>query len=115
MRSERPLGRASSTTNVRLLRRVAFIGFEVQRKLFGTIPPVGEAIRVGGQPFEIVGVMQESADVELQRPDKCHLHSVDDRHRADGHQSRHRRVALGVGPACRAEKQVREYMGGRYR
>ena len=56
---------------MRLRRRVAFIGTEVQRKLFGGIPPVGETIRVGGQPFEIVGVMEEKVQLSnYNRPDK---------------------------------------------
>ncbi|HKB13085.1 MAG TPA: ABC transporter permease, partial [Vicinamibacterales bacterium] len=57
--------------DVRLRRRVAFIGTEVQRKLFGAVPPVGETIRIGGQPFEIVGVMEEKVQLSnYNRPDK---------------------------------------------
>ncbi len=73
MRSEKPQpgGRFLEEEDVRLRRRVAFIGVEVQRKLFGTIPPVGETIRVGGQPFEIVGVGEEKVQLSnYNRPDK---------------------------------------------
>jgi putative ABC transport system permease protein len=73
MRSETPQagGRFLEDDDVRLRRRVAFIGTEVQRKLFGAIPPVGETIRVGGQPFEIVGVMEEKVQLSnYNRPDK---------------------------------------------
>ena len=73
MRSERPLpgGRFLDDEDVRLHRRVAFIGSEVQRKLFGGIPPVGETIRVGGQPFEVIGVMEEKVQMSnYNRPDK---------------------------------------------
>lgn len=73
MRSEQPQagGRFLDEEDVRLRRRVAFIGSEVQRKLFGNIPPVGETIRVGGQPFEIVGVMEEKVQLSnYNRPDK---------------------------------------------
>src|SRR4030095_861546 len=61
MRAEKPQagGRFLEEEDTRLRRRVAFIGTEVQRKLFGGILPVGETIRIGGQPFEIVGVMEE--------------------------------------------------------
>src|SRR5499426_1227744 len=54
MRSEKPQagGRFLEEEDVRLRRRVAFIGTEVQRKLFGGIPPVGAAIHIKGQPFE---------------------------------------------------------------
>src|SRR5262249_60813869 len=53
MRSEKPQagGRFLADDDVRLRRRVAFIGTEVQRKLFGGLPPVGETIRIGRQPF----------------------------------------------------------------
>ena len=73
MRSEKPQagGRFLEDDDVRLRRRVVFIGSEVQRKLFGAIPPVGETIRVGGQPFEIVGVMDEKVQLSnYNRPDK---------------------------------------------
>src|SRR5256885_13396502 len=73
MGSENPQagGRFLEDDDVRLRRRVAFIGTEVQRKLFGGIRPVGETIRVGGQPFEIVGVMEEKVQLSnYNRPDK---------------------------------------------
>ena len=73
MRSEKPQpgGRFLDEEDVRLRRRVAFIGSEVQRKLFGAIPPVGETIRIGGQPFDIVGVGEEKVQLSnYNRPDK---------------------------------------------
>jgi len=73
MRSETPQagGRFLDEEDVRLRRRVAFIGSEVQRKLFGAIPPVGETIRVGGQTFEIIGVGEEKVQLSnYNQPDK---------------------------------------------
>ena len=73
MRSEKaqPGGRFLEEEDVRLRRRVAFIGSEVQRKLFGGIPPVGETIRIAGQTFEIVGVGEEKVQLSnYNRPDK---------------------------------------------
>ncbi len=73
MRSEKaqPGGRFIDAEDVRLRRRVAFIGSEVQRKLFGAIPPVGETIRVAGQTFEIVGVGEEKVQLSnYNQPDK---------------------------------------------
>jgi putative ABC transport system permease protein len=73
MRSEipQPGGRFLDAEDVRLRRRVAFIGSEVQRKLFGGKPPVGEIIRIGGQPFEIIGVMEEKVQLSnYNRPDR---------------------------------------------
>ena len=73
MRAEKPQpgGRFLNDEDVRLHRRVAFIGSEVQRKLFGAVPPVGATIHVKGQPFEVVGVMEEKVQLSsYQRPDK---------------------------------------------
>ena len=73
MRAEKPQagGRFLDEEDVRLRRRVAFIGTEVQRKLFGGIPPVGQTIRIAGQPFEIVGVLEEKVQLSnYNRPDK---------------------------------------------
>src|SRR3954463_2671405 len=73
MRSERPLpgGRFLDDEDIRLHRKVAFIGSEVQRKLFGGIPPVGESIRVGGQTFDVIGVMEEKVQMSnYNRPDR---------------------------------------------
>ena len=73
MRNEKPQpgGRFLDEEDVRLRRRVAFIGSEVQRKLFAGIPPVGETIRIGGQRFEVVGVGEEKVQLSnYNRPDK---------------------------------------------
>jgi putative ABC transport system permease protein len=73
MRNEKPQpgGRFLDEEDVRLRRRVAFIGSEVQRKLFAGIPPVGETIRIGGQRFEVVGVGEEKVQMSnYNRPDK---------------------------------------------
>jgi putative ABC transport system permease protein len=64
-------GRFINDEDVRLRRRVAFIGNEVQRKLFGAIPAVGETIRIAGQPFEIIGVGEEKVQLSnYNQPDK---------------------------------------------
>jgi putative ABC transport system permease protein len=73
MRSEKAQagGRFLEEDDVRLRRRVAFIGTEVQRKMFGAGRAVGETLRVGGQPFEVVGVMEEKVQLSnYNRPDK---------------------------------------------
>jgi putative ABC transport system permease protein len=72
MRSETAqAGRFIDEEDVRLHRRVAFIGSEVQRKLFGGVPPLGEVIRVGGQPFEIIGIGEDKVQLSnYNRPDK---------------------------------------------
>ena len=72
MRSEIPLpgGRFIDDEDVRLHRRVAFIGAEVNRKLFGESNAVGQTIRIRGINFEVIGVMKEKAQLSnYMRPD----------------------------------------------
>jgi putative ABC transport system permease protein len=121
MRSEIPQtgGRFLEEDDVRLRRRVAFIGSEVQRKLFGAIPPVGETIRVGGQPFEIVGVMEEKVQLSnYNRPDKYCIFIP---WTTMGGLSDNRYVGTFVWQAVspmlepKAQLQVREFFAKRYR
>jgi putative ABC transport system permease protein len=73
MRTQRPVvgGRFFDSEDVRLRRRVAFLGSEVARKLFGQSDPVGESIRVRGMSFEVIGVQQEKAQLSNYfRPDR---------------------------------------------
>jgi putative ABC transport system permease protein len=121
MRSERPLpgGRFLDDEDVRLHRRVAFVGSEVQRKLFGAVPAVGETIHVGGQPFEVIGVMQEKVQMSnYNRPDKYCIFipwttasGLLDTTQVGVF------VWKSVSPLQfpKAERQVREYIAGRYR
>jgi len=121
MRSETPQfgGRFLEDDDVRLRRRVAFIGSEVQRKLFGGIPPVGETLRIGGQPFEIVGVMEEKVQLSnYNRPDKYCIFIpwttmgglADNRYVGTF-------VWQAVSPAleAKAQRQVRDLVAKRYR
>jgi putative ABC transport system permease protein len=121
MRSETPQagGRFLEEDDVRLRRRVAFIGTEVQRKLFGGILPVGETIRIAGQPFEIVGVMEEKVQLSnYNRPDK---YCVFIPWTTMGGLSDNRYVGTFVWQAVspmlepKAQRQVRDYFGKRYR
>jgi putative ABC transport system permease protein len=74
MRSEYPAagqGRFLNGEDVQMHRRVAFIGYEVHRKLFGQAPAVGQSIRIGGMSFEVIGVMKDKAQLSNYfRPDK---------------------------------------------
>jgi putative ABC transport system permease protein len=121
MRSEKPQagGRFLEADDVRMRRRVAFIGTEVQRKLFGGIPPVGETIRIGGQPFEIVGVMEEKVQLSnYNRPDKYCIFIP---WTTMGGLSDNKYVGTFVWQAVsptletKATKQVREFLANRYR
>ena len=57
MRSETAeYGRFLNHEDVENHRRVAFLGYEVARRLFSNIPPVGETIRIGGVSFEVIAL-----------------------------------------------------------
>lgn len=66
MRSERPAegaGRFLNDQDVSERRRVAFLGTEVHRKLFGSRPAVNERIRIAGISFDVVGVMEDKVQM----------------------------------------------------
>jgi len=64
-------GRFFDAEDTRLQRRVAFLGSEVARKMFGNMPAVGETIRIKGMAFEVIGVQKEKVQLSnYQRPDK---------------------------------------------
>jgi putative ABC transport system permease protein len=51
-------GRFLDAEDVRLQRRVVFLGSEVALKVFGNIPAVGQTIRIKGMQFEVIGVLK---------------------------------------------------------
>jgi putative ABC transport system permease protein len=64
-------GRFIDAEDVRLQRRVVFLGSEVALKLFGNMPPVGEIVRINGMPFGVIGVQKEKVQLSnYNRPDK---------------------------------------------
>jgi putative ABC transport system permease protein len=64
-------GRFPDEEDLRLERRVAFLGSEVARKIFGNVPPVGQRIRIGGMAFEVAGVQKEKVQLSnYLRPDR---------------------------------------------
>lgn len=65
------VGRFIDAEDVRLRRRVVFLGSEVARRIFGTRPAVGQTVRVGGMPFDVIGVQREKVQLSnYSRPDK---------------------------------------------
>ncbi len=74
MRHERPgkgQGRWLTDDDIAERRRVAFVGYEVARKLFGGQSAVGQTIRIGSRPFEVVGVMEDKVQMSAYfSPDK---------------------------------------------
>jgi putative ABC transport system permease protein len=64
-------GRFIDAEDVRLQRRVVFLGSEIARRLFGNQPPVGETVRLKGMAFQVVGVQREKVQLSnYGRPDK---------------------------------------------
>jgi putative ABC transport system permease protein len=64
MRSETPgEGRFINAEDVERRRRVAFLGTEVARNLFGNSPAAGQTIRIKGLSFEVVGVLADKAQL----------------------------------------------------
>ncbi|MCL4849107.1 MAG: ABC transporter permease [Acidobacteria bacterium] len=66
MRNERPApgeGRWLTDEDIEQRRRVAFLGREVHRKLFGSRYAVGQTIRINGIPFEVIGVMEDKVQM----------------------------------------------------
>jgi putative ABC transport system permease protein len=51
-------GRFYNWEDMHAVRRVAFLGSETRRQLFGSRNPVGENILINGLPFQVIGVMQ---------------------------------------------------------
>jgi putative ABC transport system permease protein len=72
MRSQKAAsGRFLDGEDVRLQRRVAFLGSEMARKMFGNMPPVGQKIRIKGMLFDVIGVQKEKVQLSnYRRPDK---------------------------------------------
>ncbi len=50
-------GRAITRDDVDHRRRVVVLGAEARRRLIGTAAPIGAAVRIGGEPFEVIGVL----------------------------------------------------------
>jgi putative ABC transport system permease protein len=64
MRSETAeFGRFLNHEDIENHRRVAFLGYEVARRLFSSMPAVGETVRINGMPFEVIGVMPNKAQI----------------------------------------------------
>jgi putative ABC transport system permease protein len=63
-------GRYPSWEDEALARRVALLGSEAKRQLFGSRPALGETIRVGDFPYTVVGVMpRKEEDSNYDGPD----------------------------------------------
>jgi putative ABC transport system permease protein len=121
MRSETALpgGRFLDDEDLRLRRRVVFIGSEVERKLFAGLPAVGETIRIKGVAFEIIGIGIDKVQMSnYNRPDKycvfipwTAMSALADTEFVSNF------VFQSVSPTLerQATRQVREFLAQRYR
>lgn len=63
LRTARADGRFVNEEDVERRRAVACLGRQVARDLFGGRPAIGETVRIGGLPFEVVGVLEEKVQM----------------------------------------------------
>src|SRR5262245_29626691 len=108
-------GRFISSEDVENHRRVCFLGYEVARRLFSNIPPVGETVRINGESFEVIGVMPNKAQISNYfYPDKLSVfipYTVSaDKTNVDDF------LFTAMSPALHAQavKQVRELLATRH-
>lgn len=52
-------GRMVNDRDLKLKRRVGFLGWELKERLFGEEDPIGKTVFVNSMPFQIIGVMKE--------------------------------------------------------
>ncbi len=56
-------------TDIKLARRVAAIGSTVRKELFGEGPAVGEEMKIEGQTFTVIAVMETKGQTSFSDPD----------------------------------------------
>jgi putative ABC transport system permease protein len=112
-------GRFLDAEDVRLQRRVAFLGSEVARKMFGNVPPIGQTIRIKGMAFEVIGVQKEKVQLSnYQRPDRsCIFIPYTTAGQLWNTEYLNTLVYQAIDPAldAKADTQVRELLGKRIR
>lgn len=66
-------GRSINQLDLNYTADVAIIGLDIVNKLFPTLDPVGQEITVGGQKFEVIGVLEKMGSVFGQSRDNLIL------------------------------------------
>ena len=69
--SNHPLqsGRYFTDRDVKSLKRFAILGATTARELFDRQSPIGRTIRIGGQNFEVIGLLREKGGQGFRNPD----------------------------------------------
>lgn len=62
-------GRFIFSEDMESVSRVAVLGAETARELFGTINPVGQSIRIEQRSFDVIGVLVEKGEGVMATPD----------------------------------------------
>jgi putative ABC transport system permease protein len=63
-------GRFLTEEDVAAQSQVVVLGSELASDLFGSVEPVGQSIRIGSQPFQVIGVLEESGGFGRNTPDE---------------------------------------------
>ncbi len=69
-------GRMINQKDIDLKRRVAFLGYEVNQRLFGEENPVGEKILLNGMPFTVIGVETDKMQMNSYSGDDANKVSI---------------------------------------
>jgi putative ABC transport system permease protein len=62
-------GRYFTAQEVKAYKRVAVLGDNTWHDLFDQVSPVGKTIRVGGQSFQVIGLLKEKGGMGWRNPD----------------------------------------------
>lgn len=62
-------GRYFTLSEERSYTKVAILGKTVAENLFGTADPIGKSIRIAGQSFEVIGILESKGQSGWQNPD----------------------------------------------
>lgn len=63
-------GRFLTEEDVAAQSQVVVLGSELAQDLFGAAEPVGQSMRIGAQPFQVIGVLEESGGFGRNTPDE---------------------------------------------
>ena len=114
-----PGGRFVNEMDMRERRRVALIGNEVKRLLFGESEALGRTLYVGGTPFMVVGVMQKKTqNSSYNRRDQDRIYIPASTFASVFGATHLRNMLVTPADPTRAEEtlsQVREVLGRRYK
>lgn len=56
-------GRFLAPTDVNMRQKVAVLGEQIAEDLFGLVEPVGQEIKMGGQSFKVIGILESSSSM----------------------------------------------------